>query len=85
MNQIMLLTVIIDEQLHNDSPVTSGWLMGELGIPRGTFYRMINGLLDSKLIFRVKRGQYAVNGSWLVSSLLDIHRQYDTAKWIKIL
>jgi len=85
MNQIMLYTIIIDQQLQTESPVTSTWLMGELGIPRGTFYRMINGLLDSKLIFRLKRGQYAVNGTWLLSSLLDIHRQYETHKWIKML
>lgn len=85
MKEIDLYNFIMELQMRYDRPITVGDVNNDLRIPRATLYRMLNVLIDQRMIMRVKKGQYAITSYWLVESLVNIHRQYDTKKWIKVL
>lgn len=85
MKELNLYSLILELQLENDRPTTTGELRNRLKIPNSTLYRMIEVLLVHRLIYRVKRGNYAVSSYWLASALNDVSRSYDTVKWIKAL
>lgn len=85
MKEIQFFNFLLEQQLRNDRPITVGEVRAHLRIPDATMYRMLKVLMDECMIFKVKRGQYAISCYWLTSSLNDVQRSYDTAKWIKIL
>lgn len=37
------------------------WMINELGIPRGTFYRGVNAAIKANIIVRTERGHYALS------------------------
>lgn len=42
------------------------WMVEELGIPKGTFYRAVNNLIKSGVIVRTQRGFYALGDKFRI-------------------
>ena len=58
------------------------WMIDELNIPRGTFYRAVKVAIDAKAIVRTQRGFYALSNNFReICNLIPVVNKPKQGAW----